>query len=461
MQITQDAHTVSGLMSHEEASSIVLAFAFGGALGDVKGKGIVYSHLSTDETTTNWIADLQDFELDQPVDRYLININRISRKVTSYSSITIPRVECEECVLAATGHQVKAITRSVDGSLSISYRVSIVEDGAIEYLIQLRFFADVTSMNLLMTFAAANTSSAVLPIPQVYMIPGELERPKKSRFGRQLTRFIHGSMAGSIYTTMTHVTRLAFVSNMARAYEAIWDLPIPQAPRLIGELRATSADPVDNQTITLHVGPDRQYGFTEPFTSVRDHFRAFVRFHLAAFEAQDGIEAYKQRYLSRVKAFVEAGMYNIPEIVETIPIVAQHCDLAPHNVILKATDVDSLMVSEIAAVIDWDFVAAAPFMSATRSIEMLFREFAQNDFGPEFPLAGELRKAFWDAIPKWKAWYEHEATVVYLGWYRFALFLKPAQPDDDIDEQELWNVFWAENVRVTEGMLRKYGGGVV
>ena len=207
-------------------------------------------------------------------------------------------------------------------------------------------------MNLLMMFAGANTSPAVLPIPQVYMIPGELEHQTKSRFGRQITRFTRGSMAGSLYTKMPHATRLAFARNMARAFEAIWDLPIPQLPQLIGELRAISADLTNNQTIDLHVGPDRQYGFSASFPSVRDHIRAFIRFHLTAFEAQDGIESYKQRYLSRLKAFVEAGMHNIPEIVESIPIVAQHCDLAPHNVILKALDANSPTASEIAAVID-------------------------------------------------------------------------------------------------------------
>jgi len=45
-------------MSHEELSAAVLAFAFGGALGDTEGKGVVYSHLSTDETTTTWIAGI-------------------------------------------------------------------------------------------------------------------------------------------------------------------------------------------------------------------------------------------------------------------------------------------------------------------------------------------------------------------------------------------------------------------
>jgi len=116
------------------------------------------------------------------------------------------------------------------------------------------------------------------------------------------------------------------------------------------------------------------------------------------------------------------------------------------------------MSSEIAAIIDWEFVGSQPFMSAWRSIEMLFREFAQNEFGREYPRADELRSAFWDAVPKWKGWYEHEATGVFLEWFRFALFLKSAPADpDQVAEEELWEVFWAENVRVTEAMLVKYG----
>jgi len=455
MEAMTGDETSSTLMTRDEASSAVLSFVFGGALGNSEGKGVTYSHLSTEAAATSWIAGLQDYsQPDQPTDRYLIKLDRISREVVSSSPITIPLEEIEECVLAATGHRVKTIARSADGTLSISYRVSIMDDDATEYLIQLRFFADVTSMNLLMRFIAANTSSAILPIPQVYMIPGELERQTRTRFGRQITSFVHGNMAGNVYNEMTHEARLAFVRELARIYGAIWDLPMPLDQRLIGELRATSSDTMNGQTIALHVGRDRQYDFATPFTSVRDYLRAFIRFHLEKFEKQDDVDSYKDRYLSRVKASVEAGMHNIPEIVEQIPVVAQHCDLGPHNVIIKPTDVPTH--SEIAAVIDWEFVASTPFMSASRSIDLLFREFAQNDFGPEFPRADELRQAFWEAIPKWKAWYDHEATVVFLEWYRFALFLSPAEPDE-VDEPELWNVFWAENVRVTELILAKYG----
>jgi len=72
--------------------------------------------------------------------------------VISHSPIVVSRSDLEECVLAAPGHHVKAFARSADGALSISYRVSVVEDDSVEYLVQLRFFADVTSMDLLNDF---------------------------------------------------------------------------------------------------------------------------------------------------------------------------------------------------------------------------------------------------------------------------------------------------------------------
>jgi len=291
------------------------------------------------------------------------------------------------------------------------------------------------------------------------MIPGEADRQVVSGFGRQITRFVRGSMAIAVYRDTSHHTRLKLVRAVARAYEAIWGLPLNQ--RLIGELRASqvasnTSTKHNADSIILHVGLDRHYSLGGPFSSVRDYLRAFTRSNLKLLEKQEGIDVYKDRYLSRIRSFVDSGMRNIPDIVETIPIVAQHCDLGPHNTIIKGTDVNSPEASQIAAVIDWEFVASQPFVTAIGSIDLLFREFAQNGFGPEYPHADELRAAFWDAIPKWKEWYEHESTVVFLEWYRFALFMKPAAPIEE-EGGDPWDKLWAENVRIIEEMLANYG----
>lgn len=222
----------AGLMTRDEAGSAVLAYAFSGAIENADGRAVTYSHLVTDAILTKWIAGFEALEqVNRPVDRYLITIGRASRKVLSHSPIVISPSDLAKCVLAATGRRLKGSSRSADGALSISYRVSILKSITTEYLVQLRFFADVTSMNLLIKFAMAIASPAVLPIPKVYMIPGEAHLQSITGFGRQIAQFIDGSMAVSIYAAMSHETRMTFVRNMARAYEAIWDLPLPQGQR--------------------------------------------------------------------------------------------------------------------------------------------------------------------------------------------------------------------------------------
>jgi hypothetical protein len=179
--------------------------------------------------------------------------------------------------------------------------------------------------------------------------------------------------------------------------------------------------------------------------------RTYICSSLDAFKRQQVIDEYKARLLQRITNFVEGGMHNIPTVVEDVPVVAMHSDMGPHNVILSPTTPTDIM-----AIIDWEFVASAPYASLYRVIEMLFREPASNGFGAEYAHASELRDAFWSAIPEWKKWNENEAPSVFLEWFRFGLFMKVEWRPDGLDEEEK-EAYWGENVRVVEGLLRKYG----
>lgn len=108
------------------------------------------------------------------------------------------------------------------------------------------------------------------------------------------------------------------------------------------------------------------------------------------------------------------------------------------------------------AIIDWEFVASASYASVHLVIEMLFREPACNEFGAEYTHTNELRDAFWGIIPKWRRWNKSEATGVFLEWFRFGMFMKAEWRPDDLNEKEK-EAYWGENVRVVEGLLRKYG----
>lgn len=275
-----------------------------------------------------------------------------------------------------------------------------------------------------MSWISRTIDPRILAVPPVYPIPGERERQAATGVGRQITRFIPGVVASSIYPRMSHDERLILVRKMALAFQTCWRIQLPEQ-HLIGELLA---DTVDGQVV-LTIGPDRHYGLGGPFPSVREYLRAYIRSSFVALEKQQDIEEYKERFLGRIREFVDTRMHNniIPATVEAIPIVAMHADMGLHNVILS-----SQTPTEIQAVIDWEFTSSAPYTSLHRITEMFFRRPALNGFGQEYVGAGELREAFWATIPDWVQWNQSEATQVFLEWFRSNEILRESQTKDRI-----------------------------
>lgn len=432
-------------MTQDEALSALLAYVFSGAIGPPNGKGVGYALIESTPEMYSWSASLEDFDgPPAPIDRFLIKIDRRSRSISSPELIALSETELMDAILVATGQHVATTTRFTDGALSVSYKVTVQEhpEPDFAYVVQLRHHGSVASMDALMGHISRTVDVGVLPVPSVFPIPGERERQKATGMGRQITRFIPGVMALSTYPDLSHEDKLVFVRNMALAFQACWRVPLPDN-HLVGEL---VADEVDAE-VALTIGPDRHYNLGGPFVSVRDYLCAYIRFSLMALEKQEGIKEYKDRYLDLLQDFVEKRMDEIPAVVEDVPIVAIHADMGLHNVIVSPET-----PPEIRAVIDWEFVASAPFASLHRLIETLFRRSAPNGFGQEYERADELREVFWDAIPEWKTWQESEAVQAFLKWFRFGLFLKPEPRPRDLPEDESQE-FWRENIRVVEAML--------
>lgn len=434
------------LTNLDEANSALLAYMFSGALGSASGKDVTYSLLEEDDTHYSFVAALEDEdEVGKPIDRYRIVIHRMDGEVKRYELITLSEAELADAVLSGSGHHLATFSRFTDGMFSISYKISVKEDTEIEYILQLRYHGDVPSMNALMRLMSSSIEHHILPIPTVYPITDE-RRQHIRGMGLQITRFIPGTIGSNLYPRMSHKKKLKLLGKLALAFDAVWSVPFP-GKRSIGEIKATVTK--DNK-ILLSVGPDRHHSLGGPFASVADYLRAFIRVRLKQFQAQEGIAEYKSQFLERVTAFVKNGMYNVPPVVEQIPVVVLHEDMGLHNIIVSHNDPTSIQ-----AIIDWEFCASAPYASLHLIIESLFRMPAINGFGAEYPCAQELRSAFWSAIPKWEKWNESEATKVFLEWFRFALFMKAEWRPDDISDVEK-EVYWAENIRVVENFLAKY-----
>ena len=435
------------LINRDEAISLLLSKMFSLIKDSPKGKGVMYSLLQETESFFSFIASIMDTNdhSQNPIDRSRVVVERVSGKVQTPTPISLSREELADAIWHGTGHHISSFARFNDGALSISYKVSVLEDPDVEYVVQLRHHGDVASMNSIMLLVSTLIPPHILPVPAVYPIADERELQCKHGMGIQITRFVPGVMANSVYPTMTHEDRLLLVRKLALAFDALWRIPIP-SERLIGELNATR----EGDTIRLHVSADRHFSLGGPFCSVADYLRAKIRGSLDSFRRQQCIEEYKSRYLQPVTDFVSTGMLEIPAVVEQIPVVPVHSDMGLHNIIVSATN-----PADIMAIIDWEFCSSAPYATAHSLIERLFREWSPNEFGEEYPHADELRRAFWETIPEWKRWNESEATTVFVEWFRFASFMRAEPMPDNLEEEEK-NAWWTENVRVTEAFLGKY-----
>ncbi|KAL8838645.1 MAG: hypothetical protein Q9170_002053 [Blastenia crenularia] len=435
--------TSTQLLGQDAAAAKLLEYAFAGGIGAAEGRGVCYSLISTSPSTFIWSVALEDFDgPPAPIDRYVVEIDRRSKQVFPPQPVIIPDAEMAEAIFAATGQCLASAARFTDGALSISYKVTVHDDPDIAYVVQLRHHGRVASMDYFMNYVAKNIDPRILPVPSVYPIPGEQQRQEAKGMGRQVTRFIAGEMADSVYSTLSHGDKLILVRRVALAMQACWRIPLPE-PRLIGEI-------IWDEANGLHVGPDRHYSLGGPFSSVREYLRAHIEYSLGALEKQQGIEEYKERFQDRIKRFVDCHLDEIPSVVEDIPIVAVHSDMGLHNVILSSDK-----PTDIRAVIDWEFVASTPYASVNSMIEGLFRKPANNLFGAEYDSADELRNTFWNSIPEWKQQNQSEATKEFMKWFRFSQFMQPAAPPSDASESEK-QAFWQENIRVVESMLSRY-----
>ncbi|VUC31935.1 unnamed protein product [Clonostachys rosea] len=436
-------------MTEDEALSALMSYVFSGGLGAPTGKDAGYSLIEATPTSFSWSVAVEGGdEASAHADRYRINIDRQSGQIASPNPVAISETEQAQAIALATGQTLTSSTRFLDGAHSISYKVTVEENPDIAYLIHLYLHGNVASMESLITRLSRTPkaiSHNILPIPPFFPIPGERQRQETTGLGRQISLFVPGVLASTIYPDLPHEDKLVFIQKVALAFAASWSISLPD-PIMIGGLYATT----DSDNIILNVQSERHHGLGGPFPSVREYLESHIKASFRALEKQQGIEAFKMKYLERIGNFVRTRLHKISPIVEDVPIVVLHSNMGPHNIIVSSDEPTTFK-----AIIGWAFVASEPFLAVHRTVEAYFRRPALNGFGPEYDRADELREAFWKAIPYWTRWGETDAAQVFREWFQFGLFMKPEVRPADLPEAES-QAFWSENVRVVEEFLNRY-----
>lgn len=215
------------LATQDEAVSSLLAYVFSGAIGPPEGKGVGYSLIEATPTAFSWLASLEYYDgPPEPVDRYLIKIDRRSREICSPEPIVLSETELAEAIFAATGHHL-ASSRGFTGRRAKHLIQCTVEESLdIAYVVQLRHHGRVASMDSLMALISRTIDHQIFPVPSVYPIPGEMKRQAATRMGRQITRYIPGVMASSVYPRLLHEERLVLVRKIALAFQACWRIQL-------------------------------------------------------------------------------------------------------------------------------------------------------------------------------------------------------------------------------------------
>ncbi len=87
---------MENIMTQDEAISALVAFISSGVIGSPKGKGVSYSLLKATDSVFSWIAALEeDDSTGGPLDRYCVDIDRVSRKIQNPRPISLSGPELE------------------------------------------------------------------------------------------------------------------------------------------------------------------------------------------------------------------------------------------------------------------------------------------------------------------------------------------------------------------------------
>lgn len=424
-------------LNKEELSQRMRDLVFGGHLGPAEDKAITFDLVREDTVSITFIAALISLtESNAGLDRYLISLAKQDGALLSTTPVSLDRAGMAKVLLDSDCGMLAEYNRLSDGSFGTTYKAKAYAKDEIEpdeYVVQLRYHANIDSMYHLIR-SIHKKSPDGLPVPRMFPAPSSRESVLKV----QVSQFVPGIMGSAVIAGLSLEGKLSVVKQMARAFAALWDLPVPRAGRLIGEA-------IVSRTGTVSVGPERRYGLGGPVSSVTSYLQAWIKHRVEMLQNQQEIDEYKDKYLSRILRFVESSLNHIPEEVEDVKLALVHTDLGLHNMIFSESPTPILK-----GVIDWEFVDHAPPLIAIPTlIEPTFELVSMSE-------SDELRQAFWDEIPLWKQAVASKGSRIFLDLYSFGLYLKADALPDRKADLAAKEQYWKKNARFVERFLDEW-----
>ncbi|CAI7606616.1 unnamed protein product [Penicillium bialowiezense] len=413
-------------LSTEEMSQRVGIFVRDGHLCPVQGRAFNTPLVREDAVSVLFMVVL--FAIigpDPNIDRYLISFAKEDGALLFTAPISLDIDEMAN-ILRESGCGELIHQQAIhNGSFGITYaakahRKNETKPG--QYIVQLRYHSNVDSMYHLIKYIREKAPEG-LPVPYLFPTP----TPPKPVFGVQISQCVPGNVGSntlcgetfSILGPLPLEGKIKVVKQMARAFAALWGLPVPGAGNVIGEATVSPEG-------TVTVGPERRYGLGGPFPSVTSYLQAWIRHRIDKLQEKRAIDESEDKsldeYLGRIIQCAETSLNHIPMEVENVKLAL--------------------------AVIDWEFVDHAPPLIAIPTL-----------IEPTFELSpsasGDLREAFWNEIPLWKQAFETKGSQIFLDFYSLGFYLDPHTLLGDYLDLAEKEEYWEKNKQFLEQFLEK------
>lgn len=383
---------------------------------------------------------------DPNIDRYLISFSKEDGALLFTAPISLDLDEMANILRESGCGELIQQQAIHNGSFGITYaakahRMNETKPG--RYIVQLRYHSNVDSMYHLIKYIREKAPKG-LPVPYLFPTP----TPPKPVFGVQISQCVPGNVGShrlcsetfSILDSLLLEGKIRVVKQMARAFAALWGLPVPGAGNVIGEAIVSPEG-------TVTVGPERRYGLGGPFPSVTSYLQAWIRHRIVKLQEKQANDESEDKsldeYLGRIIQCAETSLNHIPMEVENVKLALVHTGLGLENMIFSKSRTPNLK-----AVIDWEFVDHAPPLIAIPTL-----------IEPTFELSpsasGDLREAFWNEIPLWKQAFESKGSQIFLDFYSLGFYLDPHTLLGDYLDLAEKEENWEKNKQFLEQFLEK------
>lgn len=256
-------------------------------------------------------------------------------------------------------------------------------------------------------------------------------------FKVQITDSPEGRSGEDIYekSLVSLDDRIRLAKRLARTFQSFWDVKID---RKIGDMQISGDPPNVSTDIEQTADPNHNENASMPFFSVSDFLTDHMLLNISK-KLETGEHCLGREWCSDTLKQLKAD-YEISPKVEEVPIVISPEMRLSFMTFTSDKPYDLQKINFTHADVD-----TSPFVWSFYRIKQNYLEKGLETVDSE-----KVLDAFWDEIPKWKKYFNSQATELFLDWFNIMLGI---MKNNDLQRHR---EAWGPVIKEVEDMRKKH-----